>query len=85
MLEDTVALLQYRRVALVTDLQPKELRSIFCLLHEVDETTTLFLDVPEEMVDPPDNGIMIPDSEAIAGLLEQMETWTETLVWPPEP
>jgi anionic cell wall polymer biosynthesis LytR-Cps2A-Psr (LCP) family protein len=60
---------------LVTDLKPKELRSLYCMLTE-GGVDFRYAEVTEDMITgiAPGGG-MIPDIEAITLLIEELENW----------
>ncbi|MCJ7696085.1 MAG: hypothetical protein MUO40_11785 [Anaerolineaceae bacterium] len=61
---------------LVTDLQPKELRSLYCMLTE-QEVTVRYEEVTEDMIigiGP--NKVLYPDYEALAALIDELKNWT---------
>jgi anionic cell wall polymer biosynthesis LytR-Cps2A-Psr (LCP) family protein len=71
---------------LVTDLKPKELRGLYCMLDTVEPANIKVVELPEWMVSANDHGVLYPDIPAVKALIAAMQEWTETLVWvPPTP
>ena len=63
---------------LVTDLKPKELLSLYCMLTE-EEVALRYEEVTEEMVEPIPGGsgeLKPVDVEDIWDLIEELENWT---------
>ena len=61
---------------LVTDLQPKELRSLYCMLTE-QEVAVRYEEVTGDMItgSGPDK-VLYPDVGAISALIDELENWT---------
>jgi len=71
----------------VTDLKPKELESIYCMINEED-TELLNQEITEEYLleYTPGDEVMFPNNGYVEELIVAMQEWTETLEWvPPTP
>lgn len=62
----------------VTDLKPKELRSLYCMLTE-EIVDFRYEEVTADMIeDTGPGGVMYPDVDAVKDLIEEMETWVQS-------